>query len=485
MSWREQLAFAPLQMADRSAEVARRLRQAIALGVLEDGTQLPSEGELSSRMGVSLVTLRAGLAQLRSAGLLETRRGYRGGSFVKADLEPFAEVQRATLAGYALEDLRDIREYRIALAGSAAAAAAEKRQLLSLQRLSALGSAVGTATHPVDIARADSRFHMELAALSRSASLTRAEMAMQSEVGVLFWAQVHPADAPLRAAEEHAAIVSAISDSDVQRARALAEQHVRSEMNVLLDLRMSSGRRGARVADDQAATDRAAASVSELAQRFADVVTAAVSGVEAAVLDSLSAFSEDEPRDAAASQAVLNAARDGLVAAQPDVSTLGFITTASSASEAEVIGVGLDSNGSLEEVTMDWRDYDFATAQWWPKNVTQGALHASAAFVDASGSNEFIVAFSKGIWVGSRMIGAVSADILVRRLQEYFQPVLFELPPRSCIIDQNGVVIATNTGSLLGATPSDITHEGTQTPLPGLPWLLHVSTESDASASAQ
>ena len=46
VTWKEQLAFAPLENADRGEEVGRRLRHAIELGVLEDGSQLPS-GKLS------------------------------------------------------------------------------------------------------------------------------------------------------------------------------------------------------------------------------------------------------------------------------------------------------------------------------------------------------------------------------------------------------------------------------------------------------
>ncbi len=84
-SWSEQLAFAPLETVERGEEIARRLRHAIELGVLEDGAQLPSESELAARMRVSTLTLRAALAELRHLGLLETRRGKGGGSFVQGE----------------------------------------------------------------------------------------------------------------------------------------------------------------------------------------------------------------------------------------------------------------------------------------------------------------------------------------------------------------------------------------------------------------
>jgi DNA-binding FadR family transcriptional regulator len=160
-TWREQLAFAPLETAERGEEIGRRIRHAIELGVLEDGTQLSSENDLSAMMGVSTQTLRAALAELRHQGLVETRRGRGGGSFVLANTGDIAKARRETLAEYSLEDLRDLREYRSVLAGSAAAAAAARAQQIAVGRLESLGSMVETVHEPADMTRADSRFHME------------------------------------------------------------------------------------------------------------------------------------------------------------------------------------------------------------------------------------------------------------------------------------------------------------------------------------
>lgn len=93
-TWRERLAFAPLETAERGEEIALRLRHSIELGVLEDGVQLPSESELAARMRVSTMTLRTALAELRHLGLLETRRGKGGGSFVRANTGDIAKAQR-------------------------------------------------------------------------------------------------------------------------------------------------------------------------------------------------------------------------------------------------------------------------------------------------------------------------------------------------------------------------------------------------------
>ena len=76
--------FAPLESTSRSARVAHRLIDAIALGLLPDAEQLPGEADLAQQFGVSTVTIRESLSVLRQEGLIETRRGRGGGSFVRA-----------------------------------------------------------------------------------------------------------------------------------------------------------------------------------------------------------------------------------------------------------------------------------------------------------------------------------------------------------------------------------------------------------------
>src|SRR3712207_5913999 len=58
--------FAPLDDgALRSEAVVRRVGSAIALGLLADGEQLPTETHLATMLRVSTVTLREALAELR------------------------------------------------------------------------------------------------------------------------------------------------------------------------------------------------------------------------------------------------------------------------------------------------------------------------------------------------------------------------------------------------------------------------------------
>ncbi|MEU9388144.1 winged helix-turn-helix domain-containing protein, partial [Streptomyces sp. NPDC048279] len=74
--------FAPVDSRARVDAVVRRIGDAIELGLLADGEQLPGETELAGQLGVSTVTLREALMALRQQGLVVTRRGRGGGGFV-------------------------------------------------------------------------------------------------------------------------------------------------------------------------------------------------------------------------------------------------------------------------------------------------------------------------------------------------------------------------------------------------------------------
>ena len=471
-SWREQLAFAPLENAVRGEETGRRLRQAIELGLLEDGTQLPSENELAAMMGISTQTLRTALAELRHLGLVETRRGRGGGSFVKANTGDIARARRETLAQYSLEDLRDIREYRAVLAGSAAAAAAGRSQQISVSRLASLAAMVGQAEEPVDRARADSKFHTELSAASRSVRLTRQDMALQAEVGPLIWTS--PAGDPRQAAQEHAAIVDAIRAGDTTAARARAEEHIRREMNGLIDLRVSMDTAAPGAPPKGSGEQAAITAIAALAQRTHQTAAASIRTLEDAVHAALD--TAPPPPTPEALHSVYDTAHTTLAQAAPVLYGLGFITDATYFGHAEIIWSYLPPGRTQpQRLDMDLEFYDFASTPWWPREGTEHTIQSSYAYVDPNGSNAYIISFSKRTTRDGTMTGAATADILVSHLQTDFAPLLDALPPGSCILDQLGVVIATNAGSLLGEDLTPTPEPGRTIDLPTVPWRLHIA----------
>jgi GntR family transcriptional repressor for pyruvate dehydrogenase complex len=239
--------IAPLAVLGRAEEVALRIGQAIQLGLLSDGEQLPSEAEFAAQLGVSAMTLREALAMLRQQGLVETRRGRAGGTFVQPPTAPQLGPLRDRLRAMSIGELRDLTDEQSAVSGAAARLAATRASTVSVRRLLALSNQL--AGSPTTAARimADSRFHIEVAIASKSQRLTVLEVALQAKLAELLWlpAAAVPRDpVPLdsvaldhaAAAGEHAAIAAAIEAEDGSRARLLAEEHAEANLRRLTAL---------------------------------------------------------------------------------------------------------------------------------------------------------------------------------------------------------------------------------------------------------
>jgi DNA-binding FadR family transcriptional regulator len=222
--------FAPLETGRRADAVVRRLADGIALGLLAPDEQLPSESDLADTFGVSPVTVREALTALREQGLVATRRGRGGGSFVRdvrsRGARAAAAVLHDRLRAVSPSELRDLADHYVAITGTGALLAADRAGEQDVALLAAGVAELERAADAGARRRAESRFHVEMAAAAQSPRLTRAEIALQTEVGPLLWL---PAVTPAAQAEQvrqHAAIVEAVAAGDGQRARAQAVAHV-------------------------------------------------------------------------------------------------------------------------------------------------------------------------------------------------------------------------------------------------------------------
>lgn len=218
--------FAPLDPLGRAEVVTRRLSDAIALGLLHDGEQLPSESALAERFGVSTVTVREALTVLRQRGLVETRRGRAGGSFVRAPDDPAVAVLRARLRELSLGDIRDLCDHYAAINGAAARLAADRASPEDVERMDHDTGLLAEASDAGSRRRAEGQFHVELAAAAQSARLTKEEIALQTEVAPLLWMGYDDESARRQAVERHRQITVAVTRGDSSAARSAAEAHV-------------------------------------------------------------------------------------------------------------------------------------------------------------------------------------------------------------------------------------------------------------------
>lgn len=226
------VVFAPLEGAGRAELVERRLTDAIVLGLLADGERLPSESEMARRFGVATVTAREALESLRDKGLVDTRRGRDGGSFVTAGRDRTREVLDARVRSLSRVELRDMGTYYAVIAGGAAALAADRSTEDDLERLRSI--ALVEDVDETAARRRQGAVQLEIAALSQSARLVREELRLQAEFAPLLWLELREAEYRRRNLEVRAGVIDAIAEGDATLARERTAAQVAGAIDWLL-----------------------------------------------------------------------------------------------------------------------------------------------------------------------------------------------------------------------------------------------------------
>ena len=160
----------PLAGATYSS-VVERIRRSIRLGLYVPGDRLPPERELAPALRVSRTTLREALRLLEGEGLLESRRGAAGGTFVREAGEPSLAGGDIRAQVRAFEDLLD---FRLATECAAARLAAQRRSESDLRLMSESLEGIRRNTSMDLFRRADSAFHLAVAEAARNPMLQAA-----------------------------------------------------------------------------------------------------------------------------------------------------------------------------------------------------------------------------------------------------------------------------------------------------------------------
>lgn len=165
-------AIDPIQYQSSYKLAAERIRRAIELGTYLPGERLPPSREFAYQLGISVATLREAVRGLIDAGLLEMRRGPKGGLVV---LEQPRSQRRRRVSKAALGEITQLIELRQAVEGEAARLAAERRTEADLRRLQkSFDTMSKLIKEPEDgrrsarFTRADTQFHTDIARAGRN-----------------------------------------------------------------------------------------------------------------------------------------------------------------------------------------------------------------------------------------------------------------------------------------------------------------------------
>jgi DNA-binding FadR family transcriptional regulator len=224
----------PLESFGRPEQVSRQLEAAIGIGILNSGERLPPEAVLAEHLGVSPLTLRQAIGLLRSKGLVDTRRGRSGGSYVSGQVSISDEQIDDRLRVLGTDDLRDLIDIAASNAGAAARLAALRSDDQDLRRVRDLARRFANASLSGELRLADSRFHIGLGVAAQSRRLTALLIQIQAELTPLSWGTDWKGrqDGAVR---EHAAIISAMGEGLPDEAERLARAHFEEEGLLLIN----------------------------------------------------------------------------------------------------------------------------------------------------------------------------------------------------------------------------------------------------------
>lgn len=450
-----------------AGQVAQRLREAIQLGILLDGERLPPEAKLAEQLGVSTVTLREALAVLREQGLVTTKRGRGGGTFVTA-----ADLDSAL--GHRLRELsvaqvRDLGDHRGAISAMTARLAAQRALPAEVAGLAIQLDRLRTARGASDRRRAAQQFSVAVAAAAQSPRLLAEELRLSAEVGDLLWLQASEDD-HRAAVAVRARLVAAIERHDGVAAADVAHQQVAAETARLARLRLNAyltapgltapgqaapaGRR----ADSQSALAELGQSLERLFEAlenlgemttdlFASRAAGTASGSAAApggalqrddlakLRPAISALLADH-RDLASGAGVLTA--PNVLADAPLWLEWWWTTPARSPEQLRV---------NLDPTAPDF--FDYTTAAWYTAAEQLATAQATGPYVDYFCTGEYTITLSVPVRLGGRFLGVAAADVLVSNLEGQVLPALLAAGRPVALTSPEGRVIAATTADLV------------------------------------
>ncbi|ARE39816.1 Glycolate utilization operon transcriptional activator GlcC [Rhodovulum sp. P5] len=225
------MPFQKIQPEKLSHAVVRQIELLILRGILRPGERLPSERDLSEKLGVSRPSLREAISELQDRGLLVSRAG--AGVYVAEVLGAAFSDALIRLMGTHEEALFDYIAFRRDLEGLAAERAALLASTTDLQVIGAILAKMEAAhdkRDPTDEARLDAEFHLAIIEASHNVVMLHMIRAMFDLLrqGVFYNRQIMFGQRTTRdmLLDQHRAINDALQARDPTGARTAVERHL-------------------------------------------------------------------------------------------------------------------------------------------------------------------------------------------------------------------------------------------------------------------
>lgn len=225
------MPFQKVQTEKLSTSVVRQIELLILRGILRPAERLPSERELSERLGVSRPSLREAIAELQDRGLLASKAG--AGIFVADVLGNAFSDSLIRLFSAHDEAVFDYISFRRDMEGLAAERAARFASDTDLQVIQAVFDKMEAAhakRNPADEARLDADFHLAIIEASHNVVMLHMMRSMYQLLreGVFYNRSVMFKQRTTRGdlLEQHRAINAALQTRDPDASRDAVTTHL-------------------------------------------------------------------------------------------------------------------------------------------------------------------------------------------------------------------------------------------------------------------
>ncbi len=234
------MPFQKVQTEKLSTSVIRQIELLILRGILRPGERLPSERELSERLGVSRPSLREAISELQEQGLLTSKAG--AGIFVADVLGNAFSNSLVRLFSSHDEAVFDYISFRRDMEGLAADRAARYASDTDLKVIQAVFDKMEAAhpkRNPADEAQLDADFHLAIIEASHNVVMLHMMRSMYQLLreGVFYNRTIMFKQRTTRGEllEQHRVINSALQARDAVASRAAVIAHLDYVESMLSD----------------------------------------------------------------------------------------------------------------------------------------------------------------------------------------------------------------------------------------------------------
>jgi len=224
---RARAVFRPIVGSRAALEVADQLSFAVMSGLYQPGEFLPTVEELAEVMRVSRPTIGEAVRLLASGGVLEVRRGAKGGISVLNAAVPPSLLKLSRLRRG--RTLTEVLEARRPVALALVRLAAERGTEQDFERLQSANDLLAQSEDDTrEWTQANNLFHATIGHAASNELLTYIEHEIQEELELLLDGYNKRYSDPQRTIREHEAILEHLRAGDADAAAAAMSTHLRA-----------------------------------------------------------------------------------------------------------------------------------------------------------------------------------------------------------------------------------------------------------------